>query len=221
MPTLPPTFLRTTLYTNEVIGNVIVNGGFYTSSNVQATFFVGNGAMLTGLPQASLPSIGNIDIIGNVTGTDVTVSNAVTASTFVGDGSNLTGVLHSIPDDLSVTSVTASTFSGDGSALTGVLHAIPDDLNVVTVYATNTITSYDIIASNAVYTPGVFATGNVEADYFIGNGALLTGIVTDVSGNLTVDSLVASGNVSADHFIGNGSELTGVLHVIPTDLDRR
>jgi hypothetical protein len=47
----------------------------------------------------------------------------------------------------------------------------------------------------------------------------LTGIVTDVSGNLTVDSVVASGNVSAANFLGDGSELTGVLHAIPTDLD--
>ncbi|AGE56272.1 Chlorovirus glycoprotein repeat domain-containing protein [Paramecium bursaria Chlorella virus NE-JV-1] len=215
MPTLPPTFLRSTLYTNQVIGNVIVNGGFSTTGNAEATFFIGNGSMLTGLAQATLPSMGNIDIVGNVVGTDVTVSNAITAATFIGDGSQLSNV---IPEDISVTSVTATTFSGDGSALTGVLHSIPDDLSVVTVYATNTVTSYDIIASNAVYAPNAFVAGDVTADYFIGNGALLTGITTTVEGNLTVDSVVASGNVTAEYLLGNGALLTGVLTAVDGNL---
>ena len=58
-------------------------------------------------------------------------------------------------------------------------------------------------------------TGNVTAGYFIGNGALLTGIVSGggtTYSNANVASYLPtySGNVSATYFIGNGSLLTGI-----------
>lgn len=81
----------------------------------------------------------------------------------------------------------------------------------------------------------ITATGNITANYFIGNGAFLTGIdaskiqngnsnvsvaansnvTISVAGNanvvtITNNSLVANGNVSANYFIGNGSQLTGI-----------
>jgi len=59
MPTLPPTFLKTTLFTNKVLGNISVTGDvtsdvIYASNitsrgNVYATNFVGNGAHLSGV----------------------------------------------------------------------------------------------------------------------------------------------------------------------------
>jgi hypothetical protein len=60
---------------------------------------------------------------------------------------------------------------------------------------------------------GIFVGGNVVADYFIGNGALLSGveqhvpseIIADVLGNVT-----ATGNVEAEYFLGNGARLTGI-----------
>jgi hypothetical protein len=62
-------------------------------------------------------------------------------------------------------------------------------------------------------------TGNVSANYFTGNGALLTGIVagsgtnysnTNVASYLTSASITTSGNISAANFTGNGSQLTGI-----------
>jgi hypothetical protein len=67
--------------------------------------------------------------------------------------------------------------------------------------------------------------GNVHADYFLGDGSLLTGLVTkleDVVDNGNVSSntiqltntdvgLKATGNVEAARFIGDGSHLTGLV----------
>ena len=67
--------------------------------------------------------------------------------------------------------------------------------------------------------------GNVHADYFLGDGSLLTGLVTkleDVVDNGNVSSntiqltntdvgLRATGNVEAARFIGDGSHLTGLV----------
>ena len=71
--------------------------------------------------------------------------------------------------------------------------------------------------------------GNVHADYFLGDGSLLTGLVTDLqsvvnNGNVSSNTiqltntdvgLKATGNVEAARFIGDGSQLTGIA----TDLE--
>ncbi|AGE51796.1 Chlorovirus glycoprotein repeat domain-containing protein [Paramecium bursaria Chlorella virus CVM-1] len=171
-----------------------------------------------------------VDVLASnaITTADIFVSNAVSAveviatgnvsaDYFLGNGALLTGIVTDVSGNLMVDSVVASGnvsadhFIGNGAELTGVLHVIPTDLDVVDVLASNAITTADIFVSNAITVAEVIATGNVSADYFLGNGALLTGIVTDVSGNLTVDSVVASGNVTAEYLLGNGSLLTGVL----------
>ena len=67
--------------------------------------------------------------------------------------------------------------------------------------------------------------GNVHADYFLGDGSLLTGLVTDLqsvvdNGNVSSNTiqltntdvgLKATGNVEAARFIGDGSHLTGLV----------
>ena len=76
---------------------------------------------------------------------------------------------------------------------------------------------------------GIVATGNVEANYFIGDGSQLTGLAAtleDVVTNSNTTSntvqftnsdvgIVATGNVEANYFIGDGSQLTGLV----TDLE--
>ena len=71
--------------------------------------------------------------------------------------------------------------------------------------------------------------GNVNANYFLGDGSLLTGLVTDLqsvvdNGNVSSNTiqltntdvgLKATGNVEAARFIGDGSQLTGIA----TDLE--
>jgi hypothetical protein len=66
----------------------------------------------------------------------------------------------------------------------------------------------------------ISTTGNITADYFIGNGSQLTGIVAVSSyGNANVVANLAAlgsnpisttGNVTASYFIGSGSQLTGL-----------
>jgi hypothetical protein len=68
-------------------------------------------------------------------------------------------------------------------------------------------------------TTGSFS-GNVTADYFIGNGSQLTGLYANANaasylptytGNLgNVDSITASGDITANSYIGDGSQLTGL-----------
>ena len=132
---LPPTMLRSTLYTNNFVGNVNVNGnitsvnifaeniyGNLTSNtwspgnvtnltvtgNVTAGYFIGNGALLTGIT-STLPTTANIDITGNVSAPgnvdvagQVTVIGNVVGEYFLGNGALLTGVTSTLPSSANI-----------------------------------------------------------------------------------------------------------------------
>jgi hypothetical protein len=223
---LPPTMLRTTLYTNKLIGNINVVGnitsnlifaeniyGNLTSNNwypgnvtdlnvdgnVTAGYFIGNGALLTGIAAGTLPSTANINIVGNVSAPgNVDVSGQVTT----------TG------------NVVANYFIGNGALLTGVAAGtLPSTANINIVGNVSAPGNVDVSGQ-------VTTTGNVVANYFIGNGALLTGVATgtlpstaniDIRGNVTAPGNVdvsgqvnVTGNVVASFFVGNGSRVTAL-----------
>ena len=85
------------------------------------------------------------------------------------------------------------------------------------INSTATFTFANLSVSGNIILTGSNVNSNLgnsaTANYFIGNGALLTGIV---SGTTYANSNVAAylptytGNVSANYFIGNGSTLTSV-----------
>ena len=112
-----------------------------------------------------------------------------------------------------VTSVFGRT--GDISLLSGV------DVN--TIGGASIVGNGDITSLTVDIIGNVVATGNVEAAFFLGNGALLTGIeqyvlpseiTADVLGNVT-----ATGNVTAEYFLGNGALLSGIeQYVLPSEI---
>ena len=181
--TLPPTFLRTTLLTNEIRGNVTVKGGVIIQSNGNA-YVIGNTSIITGIGQSALPT----NVLGNITGVYANV-NTVNAS-------NVNATHISASNVIATGNVEAAYFLGNGALLSGIeQYVLPSEITA------------DVLGN-------VTATGNVEAAFFIGNGALLTGvsaaslpdvIAADILGNVT-----ATGNVSANYFLGNGAMLSDV-----------
>ena len=90
--------------------------------------------------------------------------------------------------------------------------------NALDVYGTANVDSITVTNTNV----GITATGNVQANYFIGDGSQLSNItlqqVTDTS-NITSNTIqftntdvgiVATGNIHANYFIGDGSQLEGL-----------
>ena len=63
MVKLPPTFLRATLFTNELTGNVTVNGEVIIQSNGNA-YVIGNTSIITGIGDEPLPT----NVLGNLSG---------------------------------------------------------------------------------------------------------------------------------------------------------
>ena len=208
---------------------VNVAGTANITGNVNAPYFIGNGAFLTGVDttpanisngnsQVNIPA-GNGNITVNVAG----VSNTVV---FSNAGVNVAGYV-TATGNLTAGNIIAGTGTGGN------------------------ITNANVIGANTFTASGNITSGNanlgnaVTANYFIGNGSSLTGIVAvsanyiangnsnvniaSSNGNITVsvtgvsNTVVFSnvgvniagyanitGNVNAPYFIGNGAFLTGV-----------
>jgi acetaldehyde dehydrogenase (acetylating) len=167
--------------------NIVANG------NVTATYFIGDGSQLTGLPASYgnanvadyLPTYtGNLD---SLSGNIVTTAN-VSATYFIGDGSQLTG----LPASYGNANVAdyLPTYTGNLDSLTG---------NVTT---TANISGAYIIGDGSLLTniPVTYGNANV-ADYL----PTYTGNLDSLTGNVTTTA-----NVTATYFIGDGSQLTGL-----------
>jgi len=188
-----------TRYSNRVgdvgvYGNLVV--GTSGTGNVTAlnanlgNLVVGNfiqGTLTTG-SQPNITSVGTLTSLGvtsNVTSGNANLGNAVRGNFFIGNGSLLTGV--------------AATTAG-----TVTTAAQPNITSVGTLSSLNV--TANIVSGNA-------NLGNaVAANFFIGNGALLTGISTGSStsisnGNSNLSISSAGGNIVASVF-GTANILT-------------
>jgi hypothetical protein len=203
-------------------------GGNITGVNyVVASFFSGDGSLLTNLPGGG--TVSQVQGAGVVSGLSLT-GNVTTSGNLTLGG---TLSLASVTGDISTTgNVTGGYIFGNGSQLSGIVSSYGN---------ANVVANVAALGSNPVST-----TGNVTAGYFVGNGTALSsitganvvgtvssattattaGTVTtaaqanitsvgtltslSVSGNVSGGNVSATGNIAASYFIGNGSQLTGI-----------
>jgi hypothetical protein len=208
-------------------GNVEIDvGGFGTTvmrvspalvsvtGNVTANYFLGNGALLTGISGGGGSNISNgtsnITVLGANANISVGISGVGNVAVFTPTGlsvtSNVTGgnVLTS-----GVVSATGNIFgnnfiagSGTGGNLTGA----------------NVISANIFSASGNVYAGNVTATGNVQGNYILGNGALLTGVTTSSNTIFSGNSNVAIGSANANVTV-SVSTIGNVAVFTPTGLN--
>ena len=227
---LPPTMLRTSLYTNTFVGNVYVSGnvtaveivaqniyGNLTSNswtpgniadlnitgNMTANYFIGNGSQLTGLTASSLPSVANIDINGNVIGAYANVTTVIATSGNVGNVHITGGNIAASGQINTLGNVVGNYFIGNGSQLTDVTAVLPSS-----IYAD----IYGNVSGATVATGRITVFGNALV------AEKLTANNLQINENMVVNGQInALGNVSAGYFIGNGSQLTGITSfTLPT-----
>ena len=166
-------------------GDIIAYGNVETTGNVIASgFFYPNGVSLAGTVYGNANVADYLASNSNVT---ITTTANITGGYFFGNGSQLTGLVATSGN------VGYANIAGTATTVTG--NAQPN------------ITSVGTLTSLTV-------TGNVSANYFIGNGSQLTGIVTYTNANVTSYLaannnvvITTTGNITSPYFIGNGSTL--------------
>ncbi len=222
-------------------GNIIGNGQYLTSINgSNVTGQVSNALVAGTVYSNAQPNITSVGILASLSVTaNVSAGNILTNNLLYANGvawnlggtysnSNVASYLPTYTGNftagnISTTgNITAAYFVGNGSTLTSITGGnvsgqVSNALVAGTVYsnAQPNITSVGILTSLSV--TGNLSTGNINggnavvANYFVGNGSLLTGLPAGYSNaNVAAYLPTYTGNVSAAYFIGDGSALTNI-----------
>ena len=217
-----------TFYSNARVATYLQVGNISNVSvagNVTATYFVGNGAFLTGIAASS--NYGNVQVaqylqVGNIA--NISVAGNVTATYFVGNGAFLTGIVASGSYSNVQVATYLPTYTGNIAnvrlGVSGVL-TFPDGTTQTTAAAAGGGSSYGN-ANVAQYLPT--HTGNVGVNSLIGttpNVTLVSGSYSttyDIYGNVAFGNaaypvqISAAGNISTGGYLfGNGAFLTGIV----------
>jgi len=175
------------------------------------------------LSNASITANANVTATGNVSGTYLLGNgyfvSGIQYSNITGAYSNAT-VANYLASNAAVTILTTGNITTSANISAG---------NIVGAGTNTTITTngYTWTFDNTgnLTTPGnIEVTANVIADYFIGNGAFLTGLPAGYSNAdaanylasnaavtiLTTGNITTSANIAGNYILGNGSQLTGL-----------
>jgi hypothetical protein len=181
--------------------------------------------------QGAYSATGEIIATGNITGGNLFGTNIIgTLATVAQNNVTSIGTLSSLSVAGNVQGGnirTAGEISATGNIRTTGFFFADEDINIggdvtATSYTGNTISLSGNITGGNIRTGGVVsATGNVTGNYFIGNGSLLTSLVTNTIQNGNSNVLVGSsaGNVSINVrgnspiaiFTPLGQTVTGIM----------
>ena len=214
----------------NITGNFVVPGSntqviFNSSGNAQATAgftfdsdtntvattgvvsaignIAGGNLLTTGLISATstITSSANITGANILTGGLISATSTITSAANIAAANVLTGGLISATGN-----VTGNYFLGNGSQLTGLpeLYGNSNVSSFLAAFGTNAISTAGNVTSGNIFVGGVASIGgNIQANYFFGNGSQLTGVQTAagsyiVNGTSNVAIVSSGGNVSAN-----------------------
>jgi len=216
----------------SLTGNIVVpdtlsvTGNISASGNITASYFIGNGSLLTGLATTYgnanvtnlletglsgniIPSANGVYTLGNATnqwaeiyvaGNSIYIGNANLSS----DGSNLF-----FQGNTLLTTTSGGNFN------------VPNTLSAGNVTTTGIVSAAGNVRGNNVNTAGIVsAAGNIIGNNLIINSISSAGNITgdslsvssvSTSGNILVSGLIsASGNITGNYINGNGSHLSSI-----------
>ena len=181
---------------------VLVNGtvsasGNITGGNISVTGI--NGTLLTA-SQPNITTLANLTSLGTANVTTNALGNIAVAGIISSTG-NIISSANIIGGNLSTAGqVSASANVTGGNLITnGLISATANIYSNATVHATNDIYAGGNITATAYTGTLISVVGNVTGNYFFGNGACLTGIITSVSninnGTSNVNIPSSGGNI--------------------------
>jgi len=229
-----------TSLTGANVTGTVANATYATSAGTATTATTSGTVTTNAQPNiTSVGSLTSLTVTGNLISGNANLGNSTTSNYYSGNGFFLTSlpggnVLGQVTYAGTANSVAGSnvvggvTYASTANAVAGanVLGQVGNALiaGTVTTNAQPNITSVGTLTSLDV-------TGNVSANYYIGNGSQLTGITitgaysnTNTAAYLTANPQTGTysntntaaylptytGNISANYFIGNGSTLTNI-----------
>jgi hypothetical protein len=217
-------------YTDLILANLSATG------NVAGTYFIGNGAALTGIStsstrifnansevtiaavNANINSIVNGTQIANTWSGGFSVVGAVAASTTVSaTGNAIAGNVSTAGVITATGNITSAGNISAGNVIVGGAVSSVGNVTGGNIIGTTNISTTGSVVGGSLRTTGVVsAVGDVYGNNFsattdIGAGGNITAGGDLSAANLTLSGFInASGNVTGSYFLGNGSQLTGI-----------
>jgi hypothetical protein len=212
-----------------LLGSLISSTGNVTAAaNVSATYFIGNGSLLTGLAAsygnsnvaAYLPTYGGniginaMDASGNVVAENVEANGVVRGTTVSATGNVISGNITT-----NIISATGNITGLDVSALGNVSGTYFLGNVALANGLPEAYSNAKVVANLAAMGNNPISTfGNITSNYYFGNVALASGFPAGYGNANVVANLAAlgsnpvstTGNITAGYFIGNGVALTSI-----------
>ena len=220
-----------------VIGNTSAAAGNFTTvgatGNITASYFIGNGSQLTGIGSYGNSNVANYlanGFTGNIgngnTQDNTPIFNGVVYAEDIFPLGGLTTI-----DIGTVSNPFARIYANDGFyANSGIgnfsvtVATGYDNVNGVKLQNFATAQWSNLFVGNVNAATGITSAGNVTANYFLGNGALLTGIASGYSNANVADylptytgaissltgNITTTANVQGAYILGNGYFLSSV-----------
>ena len=209
------------IYNNS--GNLAASAGFTFNQASNALVITGNVTGANFLTAGLISATSTITSAANITGGNILTVGLISATGNINSGNLTIG-----SGQITLTSTGAGNISVGGNVIAGGYTggAISSYGNVTgaNVLTSGLISATSNVTGGNILTTGfVSATGNVTGNYILGNGALLTGVITSVAninnGNSNVTVVSSGGNVTVGIggtanvavFATTGEYVTGVL----------
>ena len=188
--------------TNTNIANFTIVAGKIANATITTTQIAANTILGT--------NIANGTITGGKVGTNtITGTNIGTQTITANNIANNTITSQQLANTISVTgNITASYFIGNGSQLTGI-----NGSNIVGGYGNANVAAYLPTFTGNLTAGNISVTGNVAADYFLGNGSQLTGTYSN-SSVITLLNAFGSNTISTTGTITSGELIVDPVALI-------
>ena len=176
-------------WTFDAVGNLSAPGAISAVGNVTASYFIGNGSQLTGLP-AGYSNANVASFLANFGSNSISTTGNITAGNLFGNGAGLTSITGANVTGTVANATYATSAGSAGSANTAV---------TVTGNAQANITSVGVLTS-------LSSTGNIDGANINGNGsglssitgANVTGTVANATYATSAGSATTAGTVTAN-----------------------
>jgi hypothetical protein len=159
------------------------NGSISVSGNITASYFLGNGACLSGISSSA--------IFSGLSNVRITASDGNIAAN-VGSTSNVVIIANSGVYVSGLLSATGNITGGNLS--TGIITSTGN------ISTTGNITGGNLSTGIITSTGNISTTGNITGNYIFGNGVSLTGVITSVAninnGTSNVTVVSSGGNIT-------------------------
>ena len=196
----------------NVVGNIEIAGNISTTANVIADYFIGNGALLTGIDTAGVAN-GNskIDVFenGNIAITVSGISNVAVFSSDVFTVNTDTVINGNLTVDGNVKYINVENLSVRDPIIGLGRGANDTPLTANDGFDRGTQLWYFDTEERSAF----FGYDNASGNLFAAVDVTVANEVATVNryGTIELGNVVANGNVTADFFVGNATALEGVL----------